>query len=49
MEKLISIASQTPDLDAFQKLKIELGSLPTSLLVGTVETIDCQGGDGEFE
>lgn len=42
-------ASQTPALDAFRKLKIEPGSLPTGLLVGTVEIIGCQGGDGEFE
>ncbi len=42
-------ASRTPAVDAFQKLKIEPGSLPTGLLVGTVEIIGCQGGDGEFE
>lgn len=42
-------ASQTPALDAFQKLKIEPGSLPTGLLVGTVEIIGCEGRDGEFE
>ena len=42
-------ASQRPDLDAYQKLKIKPGSLPTGVIVGTVEIIGCDGIDGEYE
>lgn len=42
-------ASQTPDLNAYQKSKIEAGSLPTGVIVGTVEIVGCDGSDGDYE
>lgn len=42
-------ASQKPNLDAYQKLKITPGSLPTGVIVGTVEIVGCDGSNGDYE
>lgn len=33
----------------FRKMKIRSGDLPTGILVGTVEIIDCTGEDRDYE
>ena len=42
-------ASQKPKLEAYQKLKITPGSLPTGVIVGTVEIVGCDGSNGDYE
>lgn len=37
------------DPDDFADLGLEPGDLPAGFLVGTVEIVDCSGGDGDFE
>jgi hypothetical protein len=43
-------ASKTPgDVEAFEEDGYTVGELPTGLLVGTVELVDCTGGAGDYE
>jgi hypothetical protein len=43
-------ASKTPgDMEDFEEDGYEVGELPSGVLVGTVEVVDCTGDDGDFE
>lgn len=42
-------ASQTADLDAFNKMKIKPDSLPIGVIVGTVEIVGCSNIRGKYE
>ena len=49
-ERVYIYASTKPgDSEDFSKLRCEPGDLPTGVLVGTVEFVDCTGADGDFE
>ena len=41
-------ASKTPKLEAYEKMKVEPGTFPVSVLVGTVEIVDCKEGWRDF-
>lgn len=41
-------ASKTPKLEAYEKMKIEPGTFPVGVLIGTVEIVDCKEEWGEF-
>jgi hypothetical protein len=48
-ESVYIYASLTPgDPDDFRKMNIQPGELPTGLLVGTVEIVDCIGSLGNY-
>jgi hypothetical protein len=49
-ERVYIYASLTPgDPDDFRKMNIQPGELPTGLLVGTVEIVDCIGSPGNYK
>jgi len=49
-ERVYIYASMKPgDLDEFAKLRCEPGDLPTGVLIGTVEVVDCSGSDRDYE
>lgn len=49
-ERVYVYASTKPaDAELFAELRCEPGDLPTGVLVGTVEVIECTGADGEYE
>lgn len=49
-ERVYVYASLKPGpRDDFAALKLEPGELPTGVLVGTVEIVDCQGKPGDYE
>ena len=41
-------ASKTPRIDAYKKMKVEPGTFPVGVLVGTVEIVDCIKKSGEY-
>ena len=49
-ERIYIYASLTPgDPKDFKKIKMQPDDLPTGVLVGTVEIIDCTGEQGDYE
>jgi len=43
-------ASKTPgDEEDFYDMKLQPGDLPTGVIIGTVEVIDCTGEPGDYE
>ncbi len=49
-ERVYIYASKKPgDLEVFATLRCEPGDLPTGVLIGTVEVVDCTGSDGDYE
>jgi len=49
-ERVYIYASLTPgDTREFTKMKLKPGDLPTGVLIGTVEVVDCTGDDGDYE
>jgi len=49
-ERVYIYASLTPGAgDDFEALNSKPGGLPTGVLVGTVEIVDCQGKPGDYE
>jgi len=43
-------ASKTPgDEEDFHDMKLQPGDLPTGVIIGTVEVIDCTGEPGDYE
>ena len=48
-ETVYIYASQTPGpVGEFQKLGVQPGELPTGVIVGTVEVVDCTGTPGDY-
>lgn len=41
-------ASLKPRIDAYEKMKVEPGTFPAGVLIGTVEIVDCKEKGGEF-
>jgi predicted transcriptional regulator len=41
-------ASKQPRVDVYEKMKVEVGTFPAGVLVGTVEIIDCVEKQGEY-
>lgn len=41
-------ASKTPKLEAYGKMKVEPGTFPVGVLIGTVEIVDCKESQGEY-
>jgi hypothetical protein len=41
-------ASKQPRIDAYEKMKVEPGTFPAGVLVGTVEIVDCKEKSGEY-
>lgn len=49
-ERVYIYASLTPgDQDGFDEIGKRPGELPTGVIVGTVENIDCTGDEGDYE
>jgi hypothetical protein len=48
-ERVYIYASQTPNKDAFRKMKKEPGDFPIGVLIGTVEIINCREQPDEYE
>ncbi|MBE7435438.1 MAG: ASCH domain-containing protein [Anaerolineales bacterium] len=41
-------ASKKPRVDIYKKMKVEPGTFPAGVLVGTVEIVDCKEKSGEY-
>ncbi len=41
-------ASKQPRMDAYEKMKVEPGTFPAGVIVGTVEIVDCKESWGEY-
>lgn len=49
-ERVYIYASKTPgDAHDFRRLKMQPGDLPTGVLIGTVEIVDCTGRPGDYK
>ncbi len=42
-------ASKQPRIDAYEKMKVEAGTFPAGVIVGTVEIIGCIEKKGEYQ
>jgi hypothetical protein len=49
LERVYIYASKSPVLEEYESLGIKPGSLPSGVLIGTVEIIDCTGKPGHYE
>ena len=50
LKRVYVYASKTKGApEAFQKMRVNPGDLPTGVLVGTVEIIDCTGRKGSYQ
>lgn len=48
-ERVYIYASKQPGpAREFARLRLQVGDLPTGVLVGTVEVVDCTGDDGDY-
>ena len=41
-------ASLSPRTDAYEKMKVEPGTFPAGVVIGSVEIVDCREKDGEY-
>ena len=49
-ERVYIYTSKKPgDPDVFARLRCQPGDLPTGVIIGTVEVVDCTGSDGDYE
>ncbi|GAB1470233.1 hypothetical protein MASR2M66_11100 [Chloroflexota bacterium] len=46
--KVYIYASLKPRIDAYEKMKVEPGTFPAGVIIGTVEIVDCKEKGGEY-